>query len=86
MKKRLHYLMQFSMEQIETMYARGFVGYHEYWAYVYCWRWANMRSSNIHNASAIQDRFFTQYGREAFYRRINKVRNHFGFKPLEIPA
>jgi hypothetical protein len=35
-------------------------------------------------ASDKQDRFWGKYGKDAFYRRVNKVRAAFGCEPLVI--
>lgn len=49
-------------------------------SYVAIWEWCGFRSGG--RAGAKQEAFWQAHGKEAFYRRINKVRAACGFAPM----
>lgn len=49
-------------------------------SYLALWEWCGHRFSG--RAGQKQEAFWEKYGKEAFYRRVNKVRAACGFEPL----
>jgi hypothetical protein len=85
MKKRIQDLItSHSFDQVESMLHRGLIGQSDFEAYCAVWTWINFRASDTVMASDKQDRFWGKYGKDAFYRRVNKVRAAFGCEPLVI--
>ncbi len=53
-------------------------GSREYDYYCLLWIWSVPRFSNNLNADFIQSKYYEKYGKERYYKRINRVRKWFG--------
>lgn len=65
---------------MEHMLRDGTVSQSRFEAYCAVWEWMNFRLSG--RAGWKQDAFWKQFGQEAFYRRINRVRSAFGYDSI----
>ena len=74
------------LAEAEYRYNNGLLSEKDFYQYIFVWIWTTARFSNNFSASDKQDKFYTIHGREAFYRRINRVRKICGFKPLTVGA
>lgn len=84
MKNKLLAIMSLSLGEVENMHWDGRLEDRVFEAYVRIWKWTAVRWSNVHNADQEQERFWQKYGKEAFYRKINKTRQAFGFEPIKV--
>lgn len=76
--KLIHWFkLQKSYNEMERFFHYGIITYNEFWAYVSVWEWCSPRMGG--RAGEKQDKFWEKYGKEAYYKRINKVRAAFGF-------
>ena len=82
MKQQLKNLLSLGFNEVEQQFYRGMIGQTTWEAYCRVWTWSAVRWSNVCQADTIQERFYTRYGKAAFYRRINRTRAAFGFGPV----
>jgi hypothetical protein len=82
MKKQLQAIMHLTPAQVEDAFYCGQISYQLYRAYELVWGWSAPRWSNPW--SDRQERFWEKYGKDAFYRKINKTRAAFGFSLIPV--
>jgi hypothetical protein len=70
----------YSYADIQRGLHEGLVSQREFEAYCAVWTWCAFRVSGP--AAYKQDAFWKRFGPDAFYRRLNKVRNAFGMDPI----
>ena len=80
MKKQLLAIINLSLAQVEDRYRNGLIGQATFEAYCRVWDWSAVRWSG--QADRKQEAFWKRYGKEAFYAKINKTRQAFGFPPV----
>lgn len=73
----------YSFIDAERMYYNGQIGQKVWEAFCRVWGWSTFRMSNPYDWK--QDCFWKKYGKQAFYRKINRTRAAFGFEPLIDP-
>lgn len=82
MKKRITQFFKcgYSLATMEHMVRDGTISQNEFEAYCAVWEWCAYRLSG--NAAMKQESFWNRFGKEAFYRRMNKVRSAFNLSPV----
>jgi hypothetical protein len=77
MKAEYKYL---TYNEANNLYAQGLMSDHNWRVYKFFWTWTAPRFCGIE--ACRQERAFMRLGKDAYYRRINRVRNWAGFSPL----
>jgi predicted metalloprotease len=82
MKNELKKILHLSLNEVEKLWTNYLISNKVYFAYLRVWAWSAVRYSGT--ASTKQDIFWTKYGKEKFYLKINKTRAAFGFQPINF--
>lgn len=71
-----------NFNEVERMWNQGRLSDREWHRYRFAWTWCAARWSNVCRAGEKQERFWNRFGKEAYYRRMNRVRRICGFAPI----
>lgn len=78
----LKFLLQFGLQDVTDRYNSGQISYVLYKKYCSVWDWSAPRWTG--RAGMKQESFWGKYGKNAYYKRINKIRRAFGFTEIEF--
>lgn len=82
MKQRLAALTGRTYNEVLDGYLYGTIPQSTFDAFMAVWDWSAIRHTGM--AGMKQEAFYARFGAEAYYRRINRVRVAFGFKPYAL--
>jgi hypothetical protein len=71
---------KYSMNQVTRFYYEGRISDREYNRFCGAWLWGA-----AHLASMEHDRFYALHGKDAYYRRINRMRRALGAPEYLVP-
>ncbi len=82
MKTQILRHLTYTLDEMECFLHEGRVSQALYSAWLYVWQWSTFRHAGA--AGCRQDAFWNTHGKDAFYAKMNKCRQAFGFAPYPV--
>lgn len=84
MKPEIVALIHTPRIEVERLMREGRISHSTFIGYLAVWRWCSPRFGGWENV--VQDAFYDLHGKDAYHRRVNRVREACGFYPIPFLA